>query len=165
MFLNKFAPYKFAKPQQMQTRDGLAWSAVLMLGKTKVLHVEDGGYGGALDVTPIDREAYRAFEAHVAALPPAFFDDPVLPSLDGEPAPTPGSLSDRVEAFLTLLGDATETDKRMRRTCRAKTVARWKTDPPGEFRIYKVRFSPAVAQAIRERDGDVIDFFLNELLG
>lgn len=165
MFLDKFAPYKFSKTQQMETNDGLAWSAILMLDKVKVLHVQDGGYGGGLEVTPLDRDAYKAFEAHVAALPPSFYDDGIPSPYTGQPVPPPENLAERVESFLTHLGDATETDKRMRRTCRTKTVARWKTDPPGEFRIYKIAYSTAVAQAIREKDGDVIDFFLNERLG
>lgn len=67
MFLDKFAPYKFSKTQQMETNDGLAWSAVLMLGKTKVLHVQDGGYGGGLEITALDPAAYKAFEEHTPA--------------------------------------------------------------------------------------------------
>lgn len=164
MFLDKFAPYKFSKTQQMETNDGLAWSAVLMLGKTKVLHVQDGGYGGGLEVTALDPAAYKAFEEHVAGLPLEFFDDGIPLSFTGEAAPPPDTLNDRVETFLTSLGDATENDKRYRRMCRTKTIARWKGDPPGEFRVYGVAFTPAVAEAIRKKEGDNLDFILNERL-
>ena len=163
MFLAPFLPYHFTKTQQMEASDGLAWSAVLMLGKTKVLHVQDGGYGGGLEIHPYDPEAYKAFEAHVAALPDAFFQDdgPKPFGEDAEPARTP---HDRMKHFLTTLGDATQNDKRFRRICRTKTLVRLKADAAGDFRTYSVPFSPTVAARLREQLGDTIDYILNERL-
>jgi hypothetical protein len=163
MFLDPFAPYKLSNTQQMDSREGLAWSAILTLGKTKVLHVHDGGYGGALEIHPIDAAAYKAFEAHVAALPHAFFQDD-LPSPFGEPSQPARSPHDRIEHFLSCLGDATQNDKRFRRVCRTQTLVRLKADPPGEFRVYKVIHSPAVAAKLRQKHGDALDFVLNERL-
>ena len=163
MFLDPYAPYKFIKTQQMEGRDGLAWSAILVTGKAKVLHVHDGGYGGGLEIHPIDAASYTAFQAHVAALPDAFFHDDT-PSPYGVDRPAVETPSDRMEHFLTGLGDATENDKRFRRVCRTKTLVRLKADPVGDFRTYKVAFTPLVAAQLRKQLGDTLDYILNERL-
>lgn len=55
-----------------------------------------------------------------------------------------------------------ENTRRFKTMCKSKTLVAFRGDPEGEYRVFKVPFSPRVKQELQARYGDKITEFVNE---
>jgi len=181
------AGFKLANCRSVGTDDGACWHATLVHGRTKIVTVSDGGYGGGTESeyhsaggkTSVTADLEKLF-----AIPEvtAVVRGHLLYSLDLKqefdkvsdvdyadakaaiensiPAPTDES----VEALIDKLAQATRFADKIKRATKTKLVVVFEGgDAKGEYYSYAAPDTPANRAGVQRLDNRPIAYFMNDL--
>lgn len=184
------AGFKIADSRFITTEDGAAWRTTLVYGRTKIVTVSNGGYGGP-DVshfhasTPATKAADKASLAILYAVPEvvAAIRGHMLDELDLDrqhnnvstldyvaaqneiqtqsPAPTEAN----VEFLVSRLADVTGKVNSFKRAIKTKLVIVFEGgDAKGEYTTYKLADTPANRERVKAQEKNLrIDYFVADL--
>lgn len=184
------AGFKLADSKSVTTDDGAAWRATLTHGRTKIVTVSNGGYGGPDEShfhasTPAGKAADKASLAILYAVPEvvAAIRGHMLYELDLDqqhnkvseldyiaaqnkiqtqlPSPT----EENVEFLVGRIADVTGTVNSFKRAIKTKLVIVFDGgDAKGEYMTYKLADTPANRDRVKAQEKNRrIDYFVADL--
>jgi hypothetical protein len=184
------AGFKLADSKSVTTDDGAAWRATLTHGRTKIVTVSNGGYGGPDEShfhasTPAGKATDKASLAILYAVPEvvAAIRGHMLYALDLDqqhnkvseleyiaaqnniqtqlPSPT----EENVEFLVGRIADVTRTVNSFKRAIKTKLVIVFDGgDAKGEYMTYKLADTPANRERVKAQEKNRrIDYFIADL--
>lgn len=184
------AGFKLADSKSVTTEDGAAWRATLTHGRTKIVTVSNGGYGGPDEShfhasTPTGKAVDKASLAILYAVPEvvAAIRGHMLHALDldrqhnkvSEPdyiaaqkeiqAHLPSPTEENVEFLVSRIADLTGTVNSFKRAIQTKLVVVFEGgDAAGEYMTYKLTDTPANRERVKAHEKTRrIDYFVADL--
>jgi len=133
------------------TRRGVAYTCDLHVDGQLVAACEHDGDGGAMCYRFFDPEVEQTVRAWVAANPHEGMQ--VTDFYEGE----------ELDCYVALLCDDYETDRKLKRACKARTVFRTAETPLGEWDVRRVLYTPAVRAQILAQHPTAV--FANDRFG
>ena len=130
--------------KSFQALDGMAWSCTLYIDGKKAAYVIQEGNGGPAYFQWYDKTLEQQFEAYVKTLP--LFEGVAQ---DGEMVV--GGLLDKLDS-----------EKRIKRWCKTKTVVTFSDSKPGEVSTFNRPYSPEMKDLLQKNYGNKIVKIHNE---
>ena len=128
-----------------EARNGIGYQYDLCFEGMKIAFVHEEGVGGEIEVKYLDPTIEDRLTQYVKTLPPV--------DLVGQ------QLACSVGVFLGQIADNYETEQKLKRTCKTKTLV--VIDDQKGYSIFKVKFSPEIKEALVAKFGSNIDI-INE---
>ncbi len=149
-FRSEMRGYTVKALKTMKSHDGgVAYSATLYKGGSKIAEVIDDGWGGGIQT----RYATKAAEQTLITDATEYGDgegNPGLPEYVG------------CDIFIAHIVDMHESIKNIEKACKKKTVIRFVEDGLTEYRTLKIAFTPDVAKQVRAKFGAKLAEIVNE---
>lgn len=140
--------YSVAKVKSFRGTDGYGFNVDLLKDGRRIAFVIDEGCGGCLHFEWLDIKDKGVLEEHVKTLPPlkSQYGDMVLD----------------IDLFVSSLVDEHESEKKLKRLCRTKTLFRLKADEVGSYRVINRQYDEKVKDFIKGKYGDGVEVIYNE---
>jgi hypothetical protein len=141
--------YTIKNSKSCMSRDGIAWSMTLYRDGVKVAIVMDEGRGGCIDVDWVDRSSgcvevnWIDYKGQPVVLKCTHEEAKLYEFLRGQMSD--GGFGDGPKQmdpddYFAKLADEHESQKRIKRFCKTKTLFRVKGDKVGEHRVLKIPY-------------------------
>lgn len=185
------AGFKLTDSKSVNTDDGAAWHATLTHGRTKIVTVSNGGFGGP-DESQFHATTLAGKAADKASLETLFAVPEVAAAVRGHmlfdlgleqqynkvsgfdyaaaeadiAARVPAPTQDNVEFLVGRIADITGTVNSFKRAIKTKLLVVFEGgDEKGEYMTYKLADTPANRERVRAHAKSKIDYFIADLFG
>jgi hypothetical protein len=148
-----FSDYHVKNTHTFNGRDGLGFTCTLYKGKKRIATVVDDGAGGEMQFQFADDNDLQPLKDFVSGLPH-------LPQEGSIPA-----LPMNIDLFVAALVDDHESEKRLKRLCKTKTLYRLKGDEDGTYRSLLHPWDDKAKKHLHDMYGDDLEEVANERLG
>jgi hypothetical protein len=185
------AGFKLTDSKSVNTDDGAAWHATLTHGRTKIVTVSNGGYGGP-DQSDFHATTEAGKAADKASLEKLFAVPEVAEAVRGHmlfnldleqqynkvaefdyaaaqadiAARVPVPTEDNVEFLVGRIADITTSVNSFKRAIKTKLLVVFEGgDEKGEYMTYKLTDTPANRERVKAHAKHKIDYFVADLFG
>jgi hypothetical protein len=141
------AELKKVKIARFMSEETTAFTAELWLDGKMAAFVKNDGQGGDNHPAFIERGMAQPFYDYCATMTWTY---------DGE------TYTHNYDSYIGELLEQYEQHQWSKRQCKAKTLFRLKGDPAGQYHVIKHVFDDTMAEIIRRKEGDQLDYILNE---
>ncbi|MFC5550337.1 hypothetical protein [Massilia aerilata] len=185
------AGFKLTDSKSVETHDGAAWHATLTHGRTKIVTVSNGGFGGP-DESQFHATTEAAKAADKASLEKLFAVPEVAEAVRGHmlfnldlehqynkvsdsdyhaakadiAARVPVPTADNIEFLVGRIADVTKAVNSFKRAIKTKLLVVFEGgDEKCEYITYKLADTPANRERVRAHEKRKIDYFIADLFG
>lgn len=184
------AGFKLSDSKSVTTYDGIAWRATLTHGRTKIITVSNGGYGGPDQShfhasTPAGKAGDKASLGILYAVPEVvaairghmlyeldldrqhdkISESDYIAAQNGIQTQFPSPTDENVEFLVSRIADLTGTVNSFKRAIKTKLVVVFEGgDAAGEYMTYKLTDTPANRERVKAHEKNRrIDYFVADL--
>lgn len=183
------AGFKLTNNKSVDTDDGVCWHATLVHGRTKIVTVSNGGFGGPDEsqyhaTSAAGKAANKASLEKLFAVPEVlavvrehllyavYLDRQVknLSDADYEKrkaeiyATKPEPTDDNVELLVGRIADITGMVDKIKRAMKTKLLVAFEgDDAQGAYMVYKLLDTPANRARVQQHETRKIDYFVSDL--